>query len=315
MSAVLESVDSGEDLGGSPNATPAGGADTARQPDQGTLPDTAGGSTQAAGGADTGITSGGAGGDAQPTAGSSADGKDKLVPLSALHEARSELRALRTKIAELEAKPSLTPQQQAQLDKLNAQETAVTQKDPDFLEDPKGYVDSALKKTQDAVKKLDEATQKQAQQQEQQQQLNQILSGVQQHEAAFMKATPDYTAAVDHIRAVRSSQLQMLYPQATPEQISRHITTEEVAAAAQILRSGGNPAEYAYNYAKTMGYTPKQATPSNQAANGATPPDKDAVRTLGNGGGADNAEEPADDELGSAMKSALAERFGVRKRR
>lgn len=314
MSAVLESIDTGADLNASTTDTRSGEA-TQASPGASQSADTqpAGDSTATAGATDTGAATIGAGSDAQPATGS--DGKDKLVPLSALHEARNELRALRTKIAELEAKPSLTPQQQAQLDKLNAQETAASEKEPDFLEDPKGYVDAQAKKTAEAVKKLNEATEKQTQQQQQQQQLNQILSGVQQHEQSFLKTTPDYHAAIDHIRSVRGAQLQMLYPQATAEQISRQITSEEIGAAAQILQAGGNPAEFAYKYAKTMGYAPKAPNPApNPALNGATP-DKDAVRTLGNGGGAEKDDEPADDELGSAMKSALAERFGVRKRK
>lgn len=314
MSAVLESIDTGADLSGSTSDTGAGDA-TAAAPStsQSTDAQPTGGGTAAAGATDTGTTAVGSGADAQPETGG--DGKDKLVPLSALHEARAELRALRTKIAELEAKPSLTPQQQAQLDKLNAQETAAAEKEPDFLEDPKGYVDAKAKKTAEALKKLNEATEKQTKQQQQQQQLNQVLNVVQQHEQAFLKTTPDYHAAIDHIRSVRSSQLQMLYPQATPEQISRQITSEEIGAAAQVLQAGGNPAEFAYKYAKTMGYAPKAPTQApNPAANGAAP-DKDAVRTLGNGGGADKDGEPQDDELGGALKSALAERFGVRKKR
>lgn len=315
MNAVLESVDSGEDLSGGSTDAGGGAATAPSDTTQGADPAAAGASTQATGAADAGTTPVGGGADNQSQPGSGTEGKDKLVPLSALHEARAELKALRTKIAELEAKPSLTPQQQAQLDKLNAQETAATEKIPDFLEDPKGYVDATAKKTNEALQKLNEFTESQKQQQQQQQQLNQILIGVGQHEQAFLKTTPDYHAAIDHIRSVRGSQLKMLYPGATAEQIAQQITTEEVAAAAQVLRAGGNPAEFAYNYAKTMGYAPKAPNPApTQALNNAAP-DKDAVRTLGNGGGADKPDEPEDDELNSALKSALADRFGVRKRK
>lgn len=313
MSAVLESLDTGADLNA---ATDTGGA-TESNGSANESTSTAHSTQADQGGVSAGSAPGaselGKEGDlqSQPTS----DGKDKLVPLSALHEARAELRALRTKIAELEAKPSLTPQQQAQLDKLNAQETAVTEKVPDFLEDPKGYVDATAKKTDEALKKLNEFTESQKQQQQQQQQLNQILSGVGQHEQAFLKTTPDYHAAVDHIRSVRGSQLKMLYPTATPDQIAQQITTEELAAASQILRAGGNPAEFAYNYAKTMGYAPKAPNTAATPPLNSAAPDKDAVRTLGNGGGADKADEPEDDELGGALKSALAERFGVRKRK
>lgn len=223
---------------------------------------------------------------------------------------------MRAKIAELEAKPSLTAQQQAQLDRLNAQEAAATKpKTPDFLEDPKGYVDAVKKQTDDALQEVKQENQKLTQAQQQQAALNQILTGVAHHEQSFLKTTPDYHEAVNHVRGVRTSQLQMLYPQATAEQIQQQIAREEVGAAAQVLQGGGNPADFIYRYAKSVGYAPKQAVAANGAANAGIATDKDAVRTLGNGGGADKAEETTDDELGSAMKSALAERFGVRKKR
>lgn len=233
-----------------------------------------------------------------------------------MHEARTELRTLRAKIAELESKPSLTSAQQAQLDRLSAAETAATNKEPDFLEDPKGYVDARMGKTAEELKAVKEENAKFTQAQQHQQQVQQLLSNVQQHEQSFLQATPDYHQAVDHIRTVRASQLQMLYPQATPQQIQQQISNEEIGAAAQVLRGGGNPAEFAYNYAKTMGYQPKAPTPDPKA-NGAAKPDKDAVRSMGGGGGGAEAGDntPADDELGGALQTALAERFGVRKRK
>lgn len=231
-----------------------------------------------------------------------------------MHESRETIKALKTQIAALESQPKLSAEDAELLKDLRAQKKAAQEpKDPDFLEDPKGYVDAKAKQTADALKKLDEATTRQTQEREQQQQLNQLLSGVQQHEQAFIKTTPDYTSAIDHIRLVRGNQLQMLYPQATPQQIQQQITSEEIGAAAQILRAGGNPAEFAYNYAKTMGYQPKAATPPADA-NGTPKPDKDALRSMGGGGGAEATGEDEGDTM-PEFASALAERFGVRKRK
>jgi hypothetical protein len=224
---------------------------------------------------------------------------------------------MRTKIAELEALPRLTDAQQKALDKLNAAEQAATAKDPDFLEDPKGYVDAKLAKAQDALKKLDESDKQRQQRDQAQQELNTLLSTVSTREQEFVKSAPDYYDAVNHIRTMRSVQLQMMYPQATAEQITRQIATEEIAAARQIMQNGGNPVEFAYNYAKTVGYAPK--TPAGAATAGTpakeTPKiDKDAVRSMGGGGAASTAEEDSGDEM-PEFTSALAERFGVRKRK
>jgi hypothetical protein len=147
--------------------------------------------------------------------------------------------------------------------------------------------------------------------------VTQLVSNVSAKEQEFLKTTPDYYDAVTHIRTVRASQLQMLYPQATPEQITRQITIEEVGAARQLLQQGGDPAQFAYNYAKTMGYVPKaQAAAAGNGAAAATKTDKDAVRSMGGGGGADSTDSGEDDGRNiPEFASALAERFGRGKKK
>lgn len=187
-------------------------------------------------------------------------------------------------------------------------------KTPDFLEDPKGYVDASLKQTQDALKKLDEDRAQRTQADNQQRELATITQAIGAQEQAFVKTSPDYYDAVNHMRTVRAQQLQIWYPQATPQQIMQAIATEEISGAAQALRAGLNPAEAAYKYAATFGYTPKQAAAAAQAATGATKADKDAARTLGGGGGAEPKEEDGEEGI-PEFATALQERFGVKKRK
>jgi hypothetical protein len=166
--AVISSIDTGADISGSD--TGAGGTGGAGA-DQAALPADAGAGTEGQRGEAKGAAADGAGADAKSASGDAAqgDGKDKLVPLAALHEARNEVKDLRAKIAALEALPRLTDAQQKALDKLNATEAAIEAKDPDFLEDPKGYVDANLKKSQEALKKLNEANEQRASQERAQQ--------------------------------------------------------------------------------------------------------------------------------------------------
>lgn len=196
---------------------------------------------------------------------------------------------------------------------------------PEFLDDPKGYIDAKEKLFQDAVKKLSESDTKRAEAEQQQHQLQQLVTTVSAHESAFVAKTPDYNDALTHMRTVRANQLKLLFPQANDQQIHQQIGREELAGAHQILQSGGNPAEFAYNYARTLGYTPKQAQAAaltavsngnaaalnvNAALAGA--PDKDAVRTLGGGGGAEGDDMPEDPM--PEFTQALKERF-TRKRK
>jgi len=149
------------------------------------------------------------------------------------------------------------------------------------LADPKGYVDGvkgAIKKLEDDIK-AKESTQ--AEQAEQQRQAQEAWSKVLESEAAFAAATPDYHQALAHVRGVRTQQLQLSHPDATPQQIAQQIQAEEFQGAAALLKQGRNPSEFYYNYAKTFGYKPAAPPPPALGAK----PDKDAVRTMGSGGG------------------------------
>jgi hypothetical protein len=169
-----------------------------------------------------------------------------------------------------------------------------------------------------ALKKLEEAetvTKETRQQVEQQSQFQQLVTTVQGHERTFAAATPDYPKALAHVRQVRESQLKLLYPAATPQQLSQVISREEIQGAQQALQSGQNPADVLYRYAQTLGYKPPEPAPAVVPAVPA--PDKSAARSLGSGGGA--GPTPADASEGDdpypELTAALKERFGVARRR
>ncbi len=246
-----------------------------------------------------------------------AEAKVTQVPHGALHEARERIKALTVQIDELKKQPQLSEEEREILKDLKAQRAAEkAPKTPEFLEDPKGYIDAKEKAVTEALKKLSEADTARTEAEKQQQAQAALVATLAGHETAFIAKTPDYHDALTHMRNVRTSQLKMMFPQATDQQIQQHIGREELGGAQQILQAGGNPAEFAYNYAKTLGYTPKQAAAAAAAAaNGADPPnkpDKDAVRTLGGGGGAEPEEETGDPM--PEFTQALKERF-TRKRK
>lgn len=263
------------------------------------------GGPQSANGADP-VQRKGAGDSASDSEPAKAPLKQDVVPQQALHEAREQNRQLRAKIAELEALPRLTAEDAQLLKELREQRAKPPEeRDPDFLQDPKGYIDAKERKIAAALKKLEEGDtqrkQAEEQQRQQQQQIAAIVTNVQHHEAAFVKETPDYHDALTHARNVRSQQLKMMFPQATDAQISQQISMEELSAAAQILQSGGNPAEFVYNYARTLGYAPK---PKGKQ------PDKSAARTLGSGGS--DAQPDGDDDSDDPNSEILAAQAELR---
>lgn len=239
----------------------------------------------------------------------------ETVPLAKYME---EKRALR---AELEARDLTIKQindRLAAFEKANAPKPAEA---PDFVEDPKGYVDhnlkGALEKIAEANKKAEESgkeAKETAAQAAEQVQLQRFFNDLGQHEQRFVAQTPDYYEAVSHLRTVRAAQLCELVPDITAEQINQQIVTEERQLAVNLARSGRDPVATAYNLAKTFGYQPKAK--EEKAAEIAKLPDPSIKRlppdqTLGAGaGGAEPSIDP--DDAADPINVALASLFRKR---
>lgn len=302
---VLDNVDTGPDLSGGDSSPGSAQTESPREAD-------AGHQQSHAANNDAGQNA--------ATAQSQQPQRQDTVPHAALHEAREQVKELRRQIAALEAQPRLSADDAELLKSLRQQrQQAQEPADPDFLQDPKGYVDTKLQR---ALKKLEtaETTANETKQViEQQGQLRQIMDTVQSHERVFAQTTADYPQALAHIRNVRTQQLKLLYPQATDAQIHQQISREEIAGAHQALQAGLNPAEVVYQYAHTLGYKTPAATttPAASPALGNPQPDRSAARTLGSGGGAAPTAQDAsetEDPL-PEFSAALKERFGVTRRR
>ena len=201
---------------------------------------------------------------------------------------------------------------------------------PDYLDDPKGYVDAIAARADQSekVKILERqiADEKQAREQLVLQQ--QAQSAIRSHEADFATKTPDYYEALEHGRGVRRQQLKIDYPEAEDTAIEGELARQELAYAFGMIQRGANPAERAYQYAKTLGYTPKQAAAAAKADGGTQgaatqerteegkfkKPDAaemEAAASLGSSGGESAAEE-ADLTEKDMFDLARAERFGKR---
>jgi len=223
----------------------------------------------------------------------------KVIPLAAHLEERtrwkSEMKALEDRLARLE-KPA---------------EPAAPE--PDFVTDPKGYVDAKTERALTALKQVEERLEPVQQATE----LQQFLGHVAAVEGEFVRATPDYYEALEHVRQVRASQIAELYPAATQAQIAQQLLSEEVSVARQLVAQGRNPAETVYRLARTYGFAPKAAaTPAAAApAAPAVPkaPVADPTATLGSSAGSPAPAE--EDELAGIetaedmLKVALRERF------
>lgn len=246
------------------------------------------------------------------------EAKPDATQQAALNEARSELKELRQKITDLESRPQLNKEQQAALDKLKETAQEIKDAEPDFLADPKGYVDAKVKAALDKLEGSEKQSKEESDKIKAQQALTTLLSATARAEAEFTQATPDYQKALTHVRDVRKQQLKMLYPDATDQQIGGQLAQEEIAIAHQALSRNQNPAEFIYGLSKTYGYKPpEKEKPAEQQptakANGPAkkPADKDAARSMGSGGG----DLPDNEDSGPntpELAAALSERFKKR---
>lgn len=169
---------------------------------------------------------------------------------------------------------------------------------PDFVEDPKGYVDHQKAEVLNAIAKANETAtaegkkaQETAAQAQQQVQLQQLIGTLQQAEAQFVKETPDYYDALQHVRNVRVFQLKEFNPEMTEADIAHVIRSEELGLAHQLMQAGRNPSQVVYKLAQQYGYQKKAEAPKlPEATNKRLPPDQ----TLGSGSApSDDDEKPA----------------------
>lgn len=220
--------------------------------------------------------------------------KHDLIPLAKYLDEKA---AYKARIAELEAE--------------KAARASPPDPVPDFMEDPKGYVD----KTIQAAATKAEANEKELQSLREQNQIQSLISEAGQAEVVFAKDHPDYEAALDHVRSTRMAQLRLMDGEATEAQLKQVIAREEIMGIAAAKQRGISPAELAYKYAQTLGYKPPVAAPAVPATPVATPTppvpptpptDVSAARSLGAGGGGGSA---GDEEEESELTSALKARF------
>lgn len=253
----------------------------------------------------------------------------RFVPHAALHAEREANRQLKARLAELEGRQSqparLTPQElleiQRQMQPQQPTQQAPTPEPepavPNFLENPKGYIDATLGKTAKELADLKQANARLTEQQQQAAQEHNVRTVAQYAETEFVKKTPDYYAALDYGRTARLSQLKMIYPQAPDVQLRQAVAREELALAAHAIQSGRNPAEVAYGYIQSMGYRPTAAAQAQTPATPAQPtPAMLAAQTLGASSAAEPTTGPSNEpeDPNSEVKAALAEMFGVRRK-
>jgi hypothetical protein len=136
------------------------------------------------------------------------------------------------------------------------------QAEPVYEDDPLGATFTKVDKVAQSVAEL-KAENLQRQQQDQ---YNGFVNNVKADEANFVQKVPDYRDAVTFIQQRRLQELQIMgYPE---EQAMQVLAQDAFALTQRATAMGESPAQFAYNMAKQLGYTAKQASNIEQIAAG-----------------------------------------------
>lgn len=253
----------------------------------------------------------------------------------ALREVRGENKELKQQLSKYSEQLTALQKQIEALGKPAATATEPeADPEPDFLNDPKVYVDKKLTKAEEAVKKLEESAKQRDESAKQQQELQQQWGEVLEKETAFAAETPDYQEAIQYVRNIRAQAFiaefeAMNDRQPNQREVTEALTRQEIQGALTLQKKGKNPAQWYYGYAKSIGYKTPEPVPTPTPADAAieTPkpvakpapakPDKDAVRTMGSGGGeaARGEEDPSRDPMAGVLGAVHAEMTAKRKAR
>lgn len=185
---------------------------------------------------------------------------------------------------------------------------------PDPYADPDG-AKLWQQQRQQQLQALFQAEQQRQQQinqaQQQERQFAQLSSTVDDYEAEFTAAHPDYHEATDHMLAV---QQQLLTEAGWPvEAAKEQVSLWSQAVARQAIQAGKDPAKWAYENAQRMGYVPA----AKRAGSGVSGSDKianiqagqKAAQTLSGGGTAPRSGGPSLKEIAGLEGAAFDKAF------
>jgi hypothetical protein len=233
---------------------------------------------------------------------------DDTVPLAKYLDDRNKFKA------ELEQRDLTLRQMQAKLEEFEKKHAPKEEPEPDYIDDPQGYVESKLAKTMKALEEANSKTAESSKRAEEEAraaretaEINGFMQNLAAHEAQYVAKNPDYYDALAHVRQIRAFQLQQFQPGITDEQIAEAIKREELGLAVQLARAGRDPVATVHEMAKRYGYQPKAAAPPaakppvDSGTSRRLPPDQ----TLGGGQGAPDLDSGDDqvDEVDAALAS------------
>lgn len=183
--------------------------------------------------------------------------EEPKVNLGALHEERARRKALEAEkrsLSEQLAQQQAWRQQNEQT--LNERLAALMPRQPqiDPNENPVGYLAEEQRATRAEIQKLQEAQRAQIENNSQLEAINRFSQHVQSDEQRFSVEKPDYLQAVAYAKEFKAKEYRAFgYSE---DEVRGMVNNDALSIAQRALQLGGSPAEYAYQYALTVGFKP-----------------------------------------------------------
>lgn len=178
---------------------------------------------------------------------------DPTVPLSALNEARFELRQTQNELTNMRQQMEQFKTMKEELDEWRSRTRQASEED-EFNTDPLGTLQKQIKGIDE---RLSQQKQEDLTQQEQAQREQQLVQAISSQVAEFKKQTPDYDQALQYVLETRKKELLTIgVPEAHAQQ---RIIAEAQEIGMNALNSGQNAGKLVYDLATHMGYKAKQA--------------------------------------------------------
>lgn len=194
--------------------------------------------------------------------------KQTIVPYNALHEERqlrketqAELRRTQDEVAGMRERMKLLDKLEARLSERQSKEQQAAAEE-EFEADPIGH----LRSKQAAMEaKLAEQEQHETQVKEHQALIQRMQQDVATRVRDFMKETPDYQEAFQHLMAMRFREYQAMGVE-SPQELTERFEQYSMQLAIEAMKRGKNPGELVYELAKSQGY--KKAEPTAETDTG-----------------------------------------------
>lgn len=186
------------------------------------------------------------------------------VTIDALHKERKAAQEARERAARLEGAWSqlqerMKAPQQPQAQQQPGQPPAQI---PDFNVDPIGSLQGQLAQAMSVINELKGHTQQQTEAQKKQAEYNQFVDAYRSSVNAYTREAPDFGEAYKWLEQDATKEIEARYPGISPQDVQAILQGEEERIVAHAFRSGKNPAEIVYNYAKARGW--KKPAPTQE---------------------------------------------------